>query len=193
MRRSGHGVSIAPPSPWVLTASGRRFNLDAPRPEDVAPLDLAHALANLCRFGGHTRVHYSVAQHSILVSEIVGRPFRLAGLLHDAGEAYVGDVVGMLARRMVEFRDVERKILDAVAVHFGVPRWQLDAPEVRHADAVALLTERNSLLPPSPHPWAEDLAHARPLRRAIVPLAPEAARAAFLQRLHDLTTARPRR
>lgn len=186
-------MTVVASSPWILTASGRRFNLDEPRPEDVDPLDLAHALGNLCRFGGHTRVHYSVAQHSLLVSDIVGRPFRLAGLLHDAGEAYVGDVVGMLARRLPEFRAVEHRILDAVATRFGVPRWQLDAPEVRHADSVALLTERASLLPPSPHPWAEDLAHARPLRRTIVPLTPVEARTQFLQRLHDLTTSRSTR
>jgi 5'-deoxynucleotidase YfbR-like HD superfamily hydrolase len=183
----------APAAPWILTASGRRFDLLAPDPATVDPLDLAHALSNLCRFGGHTRVHYSVAQHSLLVSELAGRPFRLAGLLHDAAEAYVGDVVGPLARRMREFRDIERRILDAVAVRFGVPRWHLDTPEVRHADAVALLTERTSLLPPSSHPWAEDLSHARPLRRRIAPLAPVEARDRFLQRLHDLTTARPSR
>lgn len=175
---------------WILTASGRRFNLDEPRAEDVDPLDLAHALSNLCRFGGHVREHYSVAQHSVLVSEIVGRPFRLAGLLHDAGEAYVGDVVGMLARRLPAFRVVETRILDVVAERFGLPRWQLDAPEVKHADAVALLTERKSLLPPSPHPWAEDLSHARPMRHEVVPLSPLEARTKFLQRLHDLTTAR---
>ncbi len=183
-------MTTAIATPWILTATGRRFPLDAPRPEDVDPLDLAHALGNLCRFGGHTRLHYSVAQHSLLVSELAGRPFRLAGLLHDAGEAYVGDIVGPLARRLPEFRAVEHRILDAVATRFGVPRWQFETPEVRHADAVALLTERKALLPPSPHPWAEDLAAARPLRRTIVPLPPEAARAAFLQRLHDLTTAR---
>lgn len=178
------------PAPWILTASGRRFDLEDPRPDDVDPLDLAHALSHLCRFGGHTRVPYSVAEHSLLVSEIAGRPFRLAGLLHDAAEAYVGDVVGPLVHRLPAFREIERRILDAVAARFGVARWQFDTAEVRHADAVALLTERASLLPPSPHPWAEDLAHARPLRRRIVPLAPVEARGRFLQRLHDLTTAR---
>lgn len=176
--------------PPVRRGRRRRRGRRSPRPDDVDPLDLAHALSHLCRFGGHTRVHYSVAQHCLLVSELAGRPFRLAGLLHDAGEAYVGDLVGPLARRLPEFRAIERRILDAVATRFGVPRWHFDTPEVRHADAVALLTERNSLLPPSPHPWAEDLADARPLRRTVVPLAPEAARAAFLQRLHDLCTPR---
>ena len=50
-------MTTAISAPWILTATGRRFPLDAPRPEDVDPLDLAHALGNLCRFGGHTRLH----------------------------------------------------------------------------------------------------------------------------------------
>lgn len=177
------------PAPWILTASGRRFPLDTPRPEDVDPADLAHALAHLCRFGGHTRVHYSVAQHSILVSTLVPPAFAVAGLLHDAAEAYVGDCVGPLAHRLPEFRAVERRILDAVAERFGVPRWQLDAPEVRRADAVALLTERASFLPPSREPWAEDVSGVQPLPGRLEALPVPAARTRFLSTLRRLTGA----
>lgn len=139
--------------------------------------------------GGHTRLHYSVAQHCVLVSRLVPPALALAGLLHDAAEAYVGDVVGPLARRLPEFRAVEHRILDAVAARFGVPRWQFEAHEVRHADAVALLTEREALLPPSPHPWAEDLAEVAPARGRVVPLAPQGAKAQFLRRLRRLQRA----
>lgn len=97
---------------------------------------MADALGNLARFGGHTRVHFSVAQPCILVSELVEPPLALAAPLHDAAEAYVGDVVGPLACLMPEFRAIEECILDAVAERFAVPRWQFHAPEVRRADAV---------------------------------------------------------
>ena len=82
---------------WVQTYSGVAFELLAPRAEDVRAADLAHALAYSCRFGGHTRSHYSVAQHSVLVAALVWHRTRdlgatLLGLLHDAHEAYTGDI-----------------------------------------------------------------------------------------------------
>ena len=80
--------------PWMLTATGHRFFLNDPRPEDIHIEDIAHALANICRFGGHSRTFYSVAEHSILVAEILRQDSQprhviFAGLMHDAAEAYV--------------------------------------------------------------------------------------------------------
>ena len=176
----------AAPALWILTASGRRFDVDSPRAADVHAEDLAHALAHLCRFAGHTRVHYSVAQHSLLVSELVPEDLALAGLLHDAGEAYLGDVVGPVARRLPTFRALERGILAAVAARFGLRPERFHDARVRHADRVALLTERRDLLPPSPIPWEEDLGGVRPDPRAIAPMLPVQARAAFTARLERL-------
>jgi len=56
---------------WILTYSGTRFELIMPTGAMVKPQDIAHALAHLCRFNGHTREHYSVAQHSLLVADLV--------------------------------------------------------------------------------------------------------------------------
>ena len=179
-------MTAAAPSLWILTASGRRFDVESPRARDVHAKDLAHALSNLCRFGGHTRVHYSVAQHSILVSELVPKELALVGLLHDAGEAYLGDVVGPVARRLPAFLALERGILAAVAARFGIRPEQFHDARVRHADRVALLTERRDLLPSSPIPWAEDLAGLRAAEAEVVPLTPRQAKAAFLARLDAL-------
>ena len=75
------------------TASGRRWNLLDPKPDDVHWPDIAHALARICRFNGHTPEFYSVAQHCCIVSDHLSAGVRLHGLLHDAHEAFIGDIV----------------------------------------------------------------------------------------------------
>lgn len=78
---------------WILTYTGRAFDLAAPRADLISTVDIAHSLSMICRFGGHPRRHYSVAQHSLLVAGIVPPEHQLIALLHDATEAYVGDMV----------------------------------------------------------------------------------------------------
>lgn len=75
------------------TFSGRSVSLYDPTPEMICIEDIAHALSHVCRFGGHTREFYSVAQHSCLVSYLAPAEWRLAALMHDATEAYLGDVI----------------------------------------------------------------------------------------------------
>ena len=77
---------------WMQTHSGIQFWPLDPRPEDILIEDIAHALSNQCRFAGHCCFHYSVAQHSVLVSENVPAQDAMWGLLHDAGEAYLVDL-----------------------------------------------------------------------------------------------------
>ncbi len=82
---------------WISTQSVRQFDFINPRVEDIHILDIARALSHICRFGGHTSSFYSVAEHSIIVAELLEDQFAnkitiLAGLLHDATEAYMGDM-----------------------------------------------------------------------------------------------------
>lgn len=91
---------------WILTFSGERFYPFSPAPEEVKTKDIAHALANICRFNGHTRGFYSVAAHSVHVSRLVPPEFALEALLHDAAEAYVGDMVRPLKRGLPAFEEV---------------------------------------------------------------------------------------
>lgn len=81
------------------TASGNEINILDPMPSAISIRDIAHALSNQCRFNGHVRHFYSVAEHSVLVSHLLeelhphDKDTQLAGLLHDAAEAYMGDMI----------------------------------------------------------------------------------------------------
>ena len=84
---------------FLPTCTGRRVHIAAPLPEEIDVEDIAHALSHTCRFAGHVPVYYSVAQHSVLVSELIeGRRAALWGLLHDASEAYLHDLTRPLKR-----------------------------------------------------------------------------------------------
>ena len=87
---------------WILTNSAKPMSLVRPRADLVTTTDIAHSLAHICRFNGHCKHHYSVAQHSLLVASIVPEKDQLPALLHDAAEAYVGDMVRPLKQLLLE-------------------------------------------------------------------------------------------
>lgn len=169
---------------WIQTHSGKRFDLLEPTPEMVNIHDIAHALSNLCRFNGHVRQFYSVAQHSVLVSNLVGDEYALCALLHDATEAYVGDVTRPLKQLLPSYSDIEQRVWIAVADKFRLPH---DLPMcVKHADNIALVTERRDCLMPCEHRWDGSL-DAVPLRpEPIRALPPTLAREAFIKRYADI-------
>jgi hypothetical protein len=177
---------------WFITASGRRVHVLDPDPSLIHVDDIAHALAHVCRFGGHVREFYSVAQHSVLVSELVPEEHALLGLMHDATEAYLGDVIRPLKRLLPAYSEIEAIWEAAIAQRFGLP---LDhPPSIKKADVVALVTERRDLVAIGgslrDSRWKEDeLGHSPDLRR-ITSLSPKEARVAFLARFDELT--RPR-
>lgn len=139
----------------LLTHSGLLVDLYNFKVDDVYPPDIAVALSRQPRFNGHTKEFYSVAEHCILVSsglELMGcsLEIQLQGLLHDAAEAYTGDLVyGMDKERMGEFLNVERGIESAIAEWFGVD-YPFD-PVVKEADLRVLATERRDILPGYDH------------------------------------------
>lgn len=162
------------------------FNL--PRQFDIR--DIAHALSHLCRFGGHTREFYSVAQHSVLVSyraEQLDPEAGLWGLLHDASEAFLGDVVRPLKSRGTfdEYRLIEAAVQAAIFGHFGCRGVAPAAVAVADDDVLAI--EFRDLMPRRPGDEWERLAGAAPRVR---PASSEAARSMFLCRFAQLTTRR---
>ena len=114
------------------------------RAEDIDIEDIAHALSMICRFGGHCSRHYSVAEHSLLVAQMVPEEYRLSALLHDASEAYLGDVIAPLKRMpgMEGYCVLERKMEQLIEEKFGV-RF-VDDPIIKEADLKALYIEGRS-------------------------------------------------
>lgn len=169
----------------IITRSGAYFDFLNPDPETIHIEDIAWALAFTCRFGGQSLFYYSVAQHSVLVSEIVPVEIRLAALLHDAAEAYVGDVVGPLKQLLPDYKIVEKRVEAAVAARFGVPVEM--HPEIKHADLRLLRTEQRDLTSGHADNW-NGLDAYPPLKQTIMPETPESAARNFLNRFHALTT-----
>lgn len=145
---------------WIQTYSGVPFDLTDPNPAAVNLTDIAHALGYLCRFTGHTIHPFSVAMHSLMVADLVPVEHRLQALLHDAHEAYVGDVSTPLKWEVPAFREVSDRVWHAVADAFNVPR-ELH-PTVKAADRVMLMTERRDLLTACPEPWAAEFEAVEP-------------------------------
>ena len=128
---------------YFPTRKGRRINFDQISEEAIHIEDIAHALSMVCRFGGHCPRHYSVAEHSLLVAELVPDKYKLAALLHDASEAYVGDMVAPLKRlpNMKPYRMMEDMIHGFIEAKFDV---ELDHNIIKEADIKALFIEARS-------------------------------------------------
>ncbi len=133
---------------WIATFTGKRFWPLDPRPEEVCIEDIAHALSMKCRFGGHCARFYSVAEHSVYVSQAVKPDLRLAALLHDAAEAYLADIPRPVKKDIPDWAHIEATVDRAIAEHFRLIGGRMDflQPEIHVADTAICLTEGNALM-----------------------------------------------
>jgi len=169
--------------PDILTVSGEYFDFIDFAPNNVLIEDIAHALSNICRFAGHTREFYSVAQHSVLVSQIVPPEHAMAGLLHDAPEAYLGDVTTPLKQLLPDYKALEKRIEADVLTKLGLPT--VLPPEIKEADIIAMATEQRDLMAPHDDTWILT-AGIVPLAVRIDPVMPSEAKRLFLNRYFEL-------
>jgi len=103
----------------ILVHSGVLFDVFNPNPEDIKIIDIAHALSNLCRYGGHSPKFYSVAQHCVLCSLQPGTPKeQMEYLLHDASEAYLVDMPRPIKRNLADYRRIEDSLLEVIFSYF---------------------------------------------------------------------------
>lgn len=102
----------------IRTYTGIYFNVFAPDIKLIKIEDIAHSLAMQCRFNGHTKEFYSVAQHSVWVAERVPVKHKLAALLHDASEAYLCDIPSPIKKYFTQYHSIENDVMTAVAECF---------------------------------------------------------------------------
>lgn len=162
---SANGAMLSPDATKIETASGLFVDVASPDPATLRLYDIAQGMALTCRYGGQIRCFYSVAEHALLVHDLLehqgaSRELRIAGLFHDAAEAYLGDVVAplkyALRQHVMSTGEVVRggdslydvlsdRMDEAIAERYGVDQDALNSPELRTADMWALRIEARSL------------------------------------------------
>ncbi len=189
---------------WMQTFTGRQFHPFIPDPETVCIEDIAHSLSFTCRYRGHCRDFYSVADHSVRVCDVSQQSVHAAtalhryALLHDAAEAYLFDAVApskasisiyrhcQLLTSTVSFKEMEHVVMAAIYKGLGLDFSQVfdEMREiVKQYDLILLATEKRDLMALEPAPWI-DL--PKPLKELIVPRGMAVAEFAFMQRAKDL-------
>lgn len=170
--------------PCLATVCGDYFWFQKPREFDYKIATIAHGLSKICRFGGQCDEFYSVAQHSVLASLIVAHPFMKHALMHDAQEAFFGDMPRPLKELFPDFRIMEKECQLAIFAHFGLEEKEPDA--VKHADLIMLATEKRDLMTHTSGDLWTLLEGINPMPAIIKPWPPKVAREMFLQRFHSL-------
>jgi 5'-deoxynucleotidase YfbR-like HD superfamily hydrolase len=170
---------------WIQTYSGRRFNPMKPNPKAIVIQDVAHALSMQCRFNGHCKEFYSVAQHCVLVSHMCGED-ALWGLLHDASEAYLVDIPRPLKHsgKFQAYLEMEEIMQRAICERFGLSL--VEPASVKRADKILLSTEARDLMSPLHKDWRQP---AEPLPFTITSWSPKEAEEKFIQRFDKLMAA----
>jgi uncharacterized protein len=128
----------------IRTFSGIYIDPFDPKSEDIEIIDIAHALSQMPRFGGHLPGFYSVAQHSINVCNLLTKKYKLAGLLHDAAEAYILDIPRPIKCRLRDYKKLENGLMKVISDKFHF-KYPISKP-VKKADEIQLQWEWNTLM-----------------------------------------------
>jgi len=140
----------------IHTFTGGWFDPLNPDPRDVRLEDIAHALALTCRYNGHVRKFYSVAEHCVRATVGVHSSDKLWVLFHDAAEAYIADLVAPIKQYIEQYQAIEEGILEVVGEAFGLGPFP--SAVVKLADLRMFATERRDFFSLLNEPWAEGIA-----------------------------------
>lgn len=177
-------VGLSTVVPHLLTYSGVIVNPFNPCPDKILIDDIIHSLSLQCRFNGHCREFYSVAEHSVLVSKYCDDA--LWGLLHDASEAYLCDIPRHIKRMFGGYYEAEERLQKVIAEKFGLC-WPMPK-NIKQIDSAILLPERDALMSNSLGDWS--VVDDAPDLRGKVEIAcwtPDMARHYFWKRFRELT------
>lgn len=158
----------------LTTVSLHKVNLNAPAANVISVEDIAHALSHICRFNGHIQQFYSVAEHCVLLSKMVPEEYALAALMHDAAEAYTGDLTRPM-RQLVDIGPIEERFNEVIREKYRI-NIRFDCDEIVRADKRMLVTERPDLAVIGVEPFPIRLNYWSPFQ----------ARCAFMSRFFEL-------
>lgn len=166
----------------ITLHSGRHFDLADLEAAEISVDDIAHGLAHVCRYAGQCSRFFSVAEHSVLVSQIVPHS-EMSALFHDAAEAIIGDMPAPLKRMLPEYKvietNIERVIFRSIGITWPPPN------EVKQADYQVMATELGVLMPPGTNEWIRR-ANVSPANVELQFLDPAKAKMLFLDRYNEL-------
>ena len=171
---------------WIQTFSGGQFHILDPQQDEILITDIGHALAMLCRFTGHTRKFYSIAEHCVLGSRIVPPKDALYFLMHDSSESYLNDINRPLKHFTgvgSEYLPVEKVVMEAILHKFRLPLEE--PPSIKKFDNAMLFAEKEQLLVPME--WDAKWNDVKPADIKVKCWAPEVAEVEFLHRFYELT------
>lgn len=123
----------------IRTFSGAYIDVFFPDPSQIIIGDIAWGLSHTARFGGHTKGFLSVAQHSCQVADMVPPEYQLCALLHDASEAYIGDIPAPIKKKLPHYKAMENSLMMTIAEVFGF-QWPMPSI-IKQADRVQLENE----------------------------------------------------
>lgn len=156
----------------IRTFTGLYVNIFDPKPEMFCIEDIAHALSNQCRFGGHLPKFYSVAQHSAICASNAVSYLKLQALMHDASEAYLMDIPSPIKNRLSNYKEIEHGLMEAISLRFEF-NWPMDK-RVKLIDQQMLEFE-----------W-DHIMLQKPLPDAFICFSPEIAKTAFLTSFYQI-------
>jgi len=166
---------------FIRLRSGKRFHILKPQVDEIDIRDIAWSLSHLCRFTGHTREFYSVAQHCCHVCDILPKPLKLRGLLHDSSEAYANDIASPVKQYLPQYKELENRIEHVVARRF---KFRMPLPAaIKTADLTMLVTEMRDLMRGGDY---KQLPYT-PLAERIKPWSSTKARREFMRRFKALS------
>lgn len=173
----------------IETFSGKYFTIRDPQPEMIVLEDIAHGLSQLCRFVGQCEKLYSVAEHSVHVVQDLrnrGLPVHVqrAGILHDAAEAYLGDVSRPLKKSLISYSQYEKKAMRAIHEKFKVIISPPEEREVIQSDIAVLRTEAATIMRSRGRTWPFGSTPAADVN--IQCWGPEQAKAEFLEECENV-------
>jgi hypothetical protein len=183
--RQGRMVAVkVGKGPTIMLRSGAWFDFCAPEASEFTIDDIAHGLANICRYSGQCSKFYSVAEHSILVSE-TATGFEFEALLHDAAEAFIGDITRPLKQMLPEYKRIEAAVERAILDRFGVGSLPI---QVKKADLRVLAAEQKQIMPVGTDGWVRGQ-KVDPAPIVVRHLPPNEAKRVFLERFDALRPA----